>query len=388
MNDSASTRPRRKLVLALIVLAAVVGFLAVFALWAKRQLLETQTWTETSTELLENEDIRSTVSGYLVDTLFSQVDVQGEIQQALPPRAAPAAGPIAGAIRQLAETLADRALQRPRAQQLWEQANETAHSTLLDVVERGGSEDVTLDLGTIVNQLGEQVGVENVADRLPPDAAQIVILDNDELVAAQNGVDLLETLAWALTALALLLFALAVYLAAGWRRESLRSVGVAFIAVGLASLIARALAGDYVVDQLASTASIEPAIDATWSIGTSLLADGGGAMLFYGIVIVLGAWLAGPTGVGREARRELAPVLARRTIAYTALVVLLLLLFWWSPTPGFDRLPTSILLIVLFVIGLEALRHQAIADFPERTWEVGVRRWREAGQSLFKRRGA
>jgi hypothetical protein len=388
MNDSASTRPRRKLVLALIVLAAVVGFLAVFAVWAKRQLLETETWTETSTELLENEEIRTAVSGYLVDTLFSEVDVQAEIQKALPPRAAPAAGPIAGAIRQLAENLADRALQRPRVQGLWEQANEAAHSTLLEVVERGGSGDVTLGLGEIVNQLGAQVGVSDPASKLPADAAQIVILDNDELVAAQDAIDLLETLAWALTALALLLFALAIYLAAGWRRESLRSVGFAFIAVGLASLIARGLAGDYVVDQLASTASVEPAVDATWNIGTSLLADGGGAVVFYGIVILLGAWLAGPTGIGREVRRELASVLVRRSIAYTALVVLLLLLFWWSPTPGFDRLPTSVLLIVLFVIGLEALRHQAIGDFPERTWEVGVRRWREAGQSLFKRRGA
>jgi hypothetical protein len=58
----------------------------VLALWVKRQALETDTWTETSSELLENEDIQEQVSGFLVTQLFDNVDVKGEIEQALPPR--------------------------------------------------------------------------------------------------------------------------------------------------------------------------------------------------------------------------------------------------------------------------------------------------------------
>jgi hypothetical protein len=386
-SDLTQTRPRRKAVFALVALASVVAFLAVFAVWAKRQLLETDTWTETSTKMLENDDIRAAVSGYMVDTLFTQVDVKAELEQALPPRAAPAAGPIAGALRQLADSRADRALQRPQVQKLWEQANEATHHTVLDVIQHGGDDDVKLDLGALVDQLGQQVGVTDAASKLPPGTAEIVILDNEEMVAAQNAVDLLETLAWALTALALLLFALAIYLAQGWRREALRSVGFAFIGVGIAVLVVRGMAGNYVTDQLADTASSEPTVSAVWSIGTSLLAAGGGAMLFYGIVIVIGSWLAGPTGLGRSARRAIAPILARRGTAYAALVVLLLLLFAWSPTPGFQRLPVAILLILLFVAGLEALRHQAIRDFPDQTWEAGTQRWREAGSSLLHRRG-
>jgi tetratricopeptide (TPR) repeat protein len=82
---------------------------------------------------------------------------------------------------------------------------------------------------------------------------------------------------------------------------------------------------------------------------------------------------------------KLAPILAGRATAYGALALLLLLLFWWSPTPGFERLPTSILIILLFIVGLEALRHQAIRDFPGETWERGVERWRGALRSLFRR---
>ena len=388
MNEAPPTgRRRHGLVFAIIVLASIVAFLAVFALWAKRQLLETQTWTNTSTELLQDKDIQTAVADYTVDTLFTNVPVEARLQQALPPRAAPAAGPIAGALRQLAYNLALRALQRPKVQALWEDANRVAHQRLIDLVEKGGSQDVTLDLGEIVNQLGEQVGVSDAASKLPPQAAQIVIFDNSDLVAAQDAIDLLQTLAWVLTVLALLLYALAIYLAAGWRRIALRDVGWAFIAVGIAALVVRGLAGDALTNHLATTSAVEPAISSTWSIGTSLLKDMGGAMVFYGIVIVLGAWLAGPTGFARSARRELASVLARRGTAYGSLAVLLLLLFWWSPTPGFERLATSILIILLFVVGLEALRHQAIRDFPEETWETGMERWRGRVRSVRPRRG-
>jgi len=383
-----SERHRKKWVFALIVLASVLAFLSIYAVWAKRQLLESQTWADTSTKLLENQHIQTAVAGYAVDTLFTNVPVQQNIQAALPPRAAPAAGPIAGALRQLSYNVALRALQSPKVQQLWEQANKQAQQTLVDVVEKGGSEDVKLDLGDIVNQLGEQVGVSNAASKLPAGAAQITILDNSDLVAAQKALHLLHTLAWALLAVALVLYAVAIYLADGWRRIAFRDIGWAFIIVGVLSLVLRSLAGHALTNHLATTEAIKPAISSTWTIGTSLLRDIGGATVFYGIVILIGAWLAAPAGLGRSARRELAPVLASRGTAYGALAVLLLLLFWWAPTPGFERLVPSILIILLLIVGLEVLRQNAIRDFPDETWDVGMERWRRRLSSMRPRRSA
>ena len=57
----------------------------------------------------------------------------------------------------------------------------------------------------------------------------------------------------------------------------------------------RSLAGGAVVDALATTEGVPPAADAAWGIGTSLLVEAATAMLAYGVVIVLAAWLAGPT---------------------------------------------------------------------------------------------
>jgi hypothetical protein len=381
-GGTGTTRRHRGIVYTLLVVASLIGFLAVFAIWANRQLLETNTWVDTSTKLLEDEEIRTQVANTMVDTLYANVDVQGELQTALPPRLQPLAGPAAAGLRQLSLRLANNALQRPRVQQLWEDANRAMHEQLINVVEHDSSENVNLDIGTIVTQLGNQLGVD-VAGRIPPGAAQIEVLPNDKLSSIQKAVKVLRGLAIVLTILALALFGLAIYLAQGWRREALRSVGFAFIVVGILVLVIRKLGGDAVESSLGSTESVKPAIADTWSIATGLLSAQGGAMIFYGLFIVIGAWLSGPMGVARTARRAIAPILENRFVAYSVLAFILLLLFLWSPTPGFQRLPTALLLILLSIVGLEFLRHRAVEDFPDETWERGMERWSSSVRGRF-----
>jgi hypothetical protein len=268
-------------------------------------------------------------------------------------------------------------------QQVWEDANRAAQQTLLRVVEHGGSEPVTLDIGTIVDQLGQQLGV-NAAGKLPPNIAQIQVASNDDLVKVNDLLNLLRTLAWVVTILAIALFALAIYLAQGWRREALRSVGFALIIVGIFVLVVRNVAGNAIINHLATTESVRPAVRATWEIGTSLLNAQGGAAIFYGLFIVIGAWLAGPMGFARSARKAITPILENRVVGYSTLGIILLLLFIWSPTPGFQRIPTALLLIALSIVGLEFLRRQAVNDFPDEKWDGATERW---GASLRARFG-
>ena len=85
------------------MLASVLAFVAILAVWANRQLLNTDNWTNTSTELLENRVIRDQIGVFLVDQLYANVDVSAELREALPERLQPLAGPAAGGLRQLAE---------------------------------------------------------------------------------------------------------------------------------------------------------------------------------------------------------------------------------------------------------------------------------------------
>src|SRR5215207_8836560 len=224
----ASDRPsrRRLLPLSLITIGSVLALLAIFALWANRQLLDTDNWTDTSTELLENDEVRGQLSVFLIDELYANVDVQSELEQAAPPRLDALAGPAAGALRNVAVQGMDELLQRPRLQALWEEANRRGHKRLLQVVEDGGGDavstadgNVVLDLKQVLEQGSAQLGLSGrLLDQLPPDAAQLTLLKSDELELAQDGVRFLKALAIILVVLALGLMALGAYLARGWRR--------------------------------------------------------------------------------------------------------------------------------------------------------------------------
>jgi hypothetical protein len=381
-------RARRRIAIALIVIASLLAFLAIFAIWANRQLLNTDNWAETSSQLLENDDIRTQVSVFVVDELYANVDVTSDLEQIFeqvlePERAAVLAGPAAGGLRTLAENGVNRLLQRPRPQQLWEQANRRAQARLLQIVEGGGDVvstsggEVTLDLKSLLGQTQSNLGVGGrVEQKLPDDASQIVILQSDQLELAQDAVRLLKTLAVVFVVLSLALFALAIYLAEGWRREALRATGVGLLFAGAGALVARALAGDAVVDALATTDAVQPAVEATWSIGTSLMVQAATATVIYGVVVLFATWFAGPTRWARAARRDLAPYMREPRWAWGVFGVVVLGLLAWAPTPAFREVIPALALIGLLALGLEALRRQTAREYPDARREDSFRRVR------------
>lgn len=375
---------RRRLPLFLIGIGSLLAIVAILALWANRQLLDTDNWTETSSELLENEDIRDQISVFLVDQLYTDVDVQAQLAEALPPRAQPLAGPVAGGLRDLAVRGVDTLLGRPRLQTVWEEANRAAHASLLNVVEGGGENvsteggDVVLNLHDLLGATAESIGVgEKAQEKLPEDAAQLTLLDSDELELAQDGVDLLKAAAIVLVVLALGLMALGVFLARGWRREALRAAGFGLVFAGAAALVARSLAGDALVDSLASTEAVKPAVSATWDISTSLMVDAASATILYGIVLIFSAWLGGTTRLATGTRRALAPYLREPAIAYSGLAVIVLILLAWAPTPAFHRLIPTLILIALLAFGVEMLRRKTAREFPRATREESMAHLRE-----------
>jgi hypothetical protein len=371
MAAAETKKRRRALPTALVIVATVLLFVSVFAIWAKRQLLETDTWVDTSTELLASAPIREQLSNFLVNELYANVDVESEISSRLPPQFAQLAGPISSGLESALRDVATRVLESSQAQDLWEQANRTVHEQFLAVIENR-SEDVTtsdgsvvLDLRSVLDQLTANIGFgQKLVAKIPPDAAQLKILEADQLEAAQTGVRLLRAAAYVVSAITIALYALAIFLARGRRRETLRAAGIGLAVVGVLVLFLRNRAGNLLTESLASTTSAEPAVDATWLIGTSQLKEIGQSLLIYGVLIFLAAWLAGPTRWARWIRARIAPYWQRPEIAFGVAAVLLLLFFWWGPTEATHRLFPSLLLIVLVALGTEALRRQIVREFP------------------------
>lgn len=370
-GEAKAKTGRRALPIILVVLATIVGVVSVFALWAKRQVLETDTWRTTSERLIQNADIQSALNTFIVSAIFDNVDVQAELADRLPPQVAPLAAPISGALRSAADNVVARALSEPKVQQLFVDASAEAQSKLIALIDDKGQfvsttgGVVTLDLTSVLTSVTAELGLPDVAAKLPPEASAIEVMRSDQLGAAQTGLNLLKKAGYVLTALVLLLYAAAIALAGARRRQTLRAVGFSFILVGVIVLFARGAAASLVVDSLSGAASSDAAVSAVFNIGSSLILETGQSIIVYGIVIVLAAWLAGPTRWATSIRHALTPYLREPRYAYGGLAVVLLLLFWWDPVVATHRLVPSLLLIAFAALGTEMLRRQVIREFPD-----------------------
>jgi hypothetical protein len=375
---------RRAVAIGLVLVGSLLAFLAVLSIWTNRQVLNTDNWTKTSSELLEQPVIRARIADRLTEELFQSVDVEATLREALPPRAQILAAPAANALRTQVNKQALKALERPRVQQLWADANRSAHEQLLAVLEGGGSTVstqngvVVLNVKQLLGELQNQVGVGGRLRKvLPASATNITLFRSDELSTAQTVLTWLKPLPWILVLGSLACFGIALLVAPGWRRNALRLYGIGFIVAGLGALFARSVGGNEFVSSLAQTAAAEPALQKLYTIATSLLVSVATACIVYGIVMFVGAWFAGPNRAAVAVRRTIAPYWREPLIVYPALVVVVAIIVWWAPTPAWRNAPAVLVLAGLMAFGVEMLRRQMIREFPESTREVAAARHRE-----------
>jgi hypothetical protein len=370
------SRGRRRTVRALVILGSLLAFLSVFAIWTERQALNTDDWVSTSGRLLHNKTIRSAVSDYLVEQLYENVDVRKELEDILPGDASELAGPAAGGLRQVAGQGAEKALETSTAQRLWEDANRTTHEQLLAVLENKKEAvetdegNVRLNLGSLLTNLADQVGIgEDLAEKLPPDAAQIQILKSDQLKTAQNIAVAVKGLALVLSLLTFVTFGAAIYLSRDGRWVTVLLSGIGLIAAGFAVIVARHIAGGIVVDNLVRTENVKPAAEAAWGIGTSLMVSIATTVIVVGVLFAAAGWLASPTPGARSTRRYIAPTLHLHVAyVYTGLAILVCLYFLSGPSQGLRAFLTTLIVAGMAAFGIHELRKQTAEEFPDASY--------------------
>ncbi|MGH2876933.1 MAG: SHOCT domain-containing protein, partial [Solirubrobacteraceae bacterium] len=340
--------------------------------------------------------IQTAVGGLLVNELFSQVDVAQELKSVLPSEVDGLAAPAADGLRALATQIAPQVLATSVVQSAWRTANRTAQLQLLEILKGGNKTistnngEITLQLHSLLVQLAAQLGLkqqfesvqaklegstgetarsaaeEKLGVKLPPTSGGIVLLRSSQLKTAQDIVKAIKGLAIVLPLIALLLFVLAVWLADGRRRVALRTSGWCFVGIGLLAVLARHLLSGYVVNALVKNPANKTAVEHAFAIGTSLLYSIAIAMITYGLVIVVAAWIAGNTRPAVALRRALAPSLREHVqYVYATAALLLLLVVIWGPFPSTREVIPVIGLAILLAIGIEALRRKTAREFPD-----------------------
>ena len=366
-------RGRRIAYWVVLVLTTILATVAIFGVWANRQLLNTNNWTDTSTKLLENPAIRAQTATFITDQIYANVDVQGEIQGFLPPVLQPLAAPAAGAARNLVTDVANKALENPAVQNAWAGANRDAHKRLVNVIEDKGQFTTTtgntvyLDITPILTAVAARTGLPSaVQSKIPANAGQIAILKSDQLSTAQSVAKGLKTGDWFLRVLVVLGFGLAIWLARGRRSQALVASGVGLIVAGLAALTIRSIAGGSVVNDLAATEAVRPAATAAWNIGTELIKTLAWSTIFIGIPAIIVGLLLGPSRWARDVRTWTAPIAnTRPEFLYGGAVAIVLFLIVWEPVPATRKLLTILVFLAVIVGGAYALRRLTLAESPD-----------------------
>jgi len=363
---------RRAAVWTLIVLASLIALVSTLTAFVNRQMLDNHAWRKASTDVIQDPAVQSALATYMINQLYSNVDVAAALQERLPKNLKSLGPPIAGALQQPATQGVEFLLQRPRFQQLWINASSLAQEKLVNVLENKtgygistGNGVVTLNVHELIVQLGTELGLPASAlAKLPQKAGTVTLMRSDQLSAAQAGVQAVRIASTWLLVLVLVMYGAAIYIARGARRTTLRNVGWAFLLVGLVVLIIRRLVGNYITDSLASP-GYNAATHHLWLIGTAILGQIGAAEILYGAIFVLAAAFAGPTAIATRMRRAVAPVLnERQGIVWTGVAGVYLLAVLWGGTHALRTWWGIILLAALIAAGVVALRRQTLREFP------------------------
>jgi hypothetical protein len=384
----------------LLVLGFILVPLSAVAIWTHNQITNTDRYVDTVSPLAGNEDIQQVVATRVVTALFQNVDVAGEIEDALPARAKFLGEPVANAMQGYATDVTQRVLASDQFQRFWDGANRRAHNQLVALLEDDPGKapgavsvddgQVKLDLGQVIERVKTELVdrgltfLDNVD--VPPVSRTVTIIDSEGLADARTYVGILNTLAWVLPVLGVLCLVGSALIVPRRRRATIRSaiVLVAACALTLALLaIGRSLYLDAAVNK--------DAAEAVFDILVRNLRYGVITLAVVGVIIAVVAYFVGPSAPAKATRRLAgAGIAGARTKAgdlgyqpnrfedfvgahkrglelAIAGLALLALVLWDQPTVGVVLL---LLVVALILVGL--VEFFARGSVPETADEAAV----------------
>lgn len=282
--------------------------------WLENHILDTNTWVATVAPLPQTPVVNSALSTYITGLVFENVNVQQEIQNALPPKASFVAGPLADQLHTITTNATKRVLQGDTFQTVWTGANRFAMNRLLmnarspNKPQNGARIDqFSLDLTGVKDKLANRLGqTASALPSLSTDSGQSFRIganlqeNRKRLWQYIRAADFLQVvLPFAVTAA--FLGALAVSLD---RRKTLLIIASISIIALLVELIAVKAARQSILDKVAH----QEYRDAVGFVYDSLISPLRSVVLWFlvsGVLIVLICLATGPARWAASLRRPL-----------------------------------------------------------------------------------
>lgn len=308
----------------LISLACLLVPVSVASVWLHDVALDTDRYVATVSPLAKNPAIQDAALRHVrraVEIRRSGRDITADIaswlrRHGLPPKAANAVEGLAPkldpAVDQAVTAVAAHVVRGDQFPAVWVGANRAAHSAVVRVLTGKGhgpvgvdGDTVTLDLGAAVEKVKRQLrnaGLSS-AKAIPDVDRRMVLFHSAQLGRARAVARLLDLAGAWLPALPVLLGTCGVLLAHR-RRRALARAALGTAATSLALALGLAVARQYCLDHLPprmlSRAAAAAVFDTLLHVPRVTLRTLG----VLGLVVALGAYLAGPGRLPRAARRS------------------------------------------------------------------------------------
>lgn len=368
---------RTTLAVILLVIGALCLTLAVPAVWARNEVLNTDRYVANVQPLASNPDVQATVEAAVNRQIAANFDVNAAVAQIVPPQFDRLNAPLASAVNGLIGQVVHRAVTSDAFVQLWAAANRAGHTALVGILtgqDQGQTLTVSsdnvlrLNLGPLIEQVKARLVAAGltIASNIPTVGATIEIARLQGVDRAQQLVRWLDTFASWLPWIGLVALAGAVAVArSGHRRRMLMWAGLA-TAIGLLLLrIGLIIGREVYLTRMQSTNMSQQTASYVFDTVTRYLIDGIRLVFVIALLVALvaailgrraalaraGRWVGrvsgdawrslsdGPVG---EAVGEHAPIAAGVVVAVGTLV----LVIWNNPT-GLVVLVTVIIVALL-----------------------------------------
>jgi hypothetical protein len=311
---------RNFLVWFLIILASFLALAGTLSTWVATTTLNTNTFVNTVAPLVKNDAVAKAVSDQAVTKLFATYDVEGKIKSGLTQletavkQAAPKApipdvdlsviaGPISSGLQTAAKTISLKLLQSDAFYKVWQETIRLAHTAMVNIVEGKKNAAVTsqgntvvLNLSPLLTQIKDKLAAAGLGFlnkvQVPADFGQIKLFTADQLGAVKGAVNLLRLVSWLLPLLALIFYIIAVLIAIN-RRTALMGAAIALAITMLIVLIVLKVAHTQLFNQM-KQAEVQAAANVVWGSVLAGLYQAVRGLLALGIVVAIGAAIAGP----------------------------------------------------------------------------------------------
>jgi hypothetical protein len=261
-------RIRRSVVAVLVALSCLLVVLSATVVWAHRTLLDTGTFVGTVGPVFKDPAVASAVAARATDELFTELNLQARLRDALPPKASFAAVPITNATKGYVAGELANVLTSPRFQAIWTAALTAMHSQLVAVLRGQNTAAVSTSGGYIVlntvpliNQalgkvsglasdlVGKPVTLPTITSADPPQQAvnklsqalgvalpsnfgEITLVRSSDLATVRQGVKAFDGLTLILPLVTIALIALSLGLSVNRRRTLLQlAAGVSLLMI-------------------------------------------------------------------------------------------------------------------------------------------------------------